>query len=52
MASIEHLDDITHARLTGYPRAEFTPPRAAPWKAKEVPHEQAFPYRYDEREDD
>lgn len=47
---IEH-PDITNARLTGYPCGN-EPPRAVRWLAQEVPHEEAFPYRYDEREDD
>lgn len=46
---IEH-PDITHARLTGYPHGRDLP-RVTVWKAKEVQHEDAFPYRYDERED-
>lgn len=44
--------DITHARLTGYARADYTPPVAAPWKAKAITDKEAFPYVIDEREDD
>lgn len=47
---IEH-PDIEHARLTGYARADYTPPVAAPWKAKAVRHEDVFPYVIDEGEE-
>ncbi|SER87933.1 hypothetical protein SAMN05518872_102466 [Psychrobacillus sp. OK032] len=47
---IEH-PDITHARLTGYPR-DTAPQTALAWSRNLVVDDNAFPYEPDEREDD
>lgn len=50
MYDVEH-PDISHARLTGYPREQASQ-TALPWSRNIRVDDNAFPYVPDEREDD